>query len=400
MRSLPNYMINYINLMNEESEITRSETGNKIDGMNTFTKYFLGVTALVIVVFFSWYFFSIIVYVLVAAVISFIGKPIIDLLGKIRIKGHQLPRGLKAGITLLCLWALFILFFTAIIPLAMREFQSLGNVSVTNIVSELEVPIEDAGNFLKHYGLIDENEDMQGYITDRLSSVVNVTKVKTLFGTVAGTLSDLFVALFSITFISFFFLKDSKLFSGMVLAIIPYRYEEQARSALDSIQKLLIRYFVGLLFEVFGVMALNTIGLSIVGLGFSNAIVIGLITGILNVIPYIGPLIGVIFGLSVGVVLNLDMEFYHQLLPLLIYMTIALLFTQLIDNIVFQPCIYGNSVHAHPLEIFLVILMAGSIAGIPGMILAIPSYTVLRVILKEFFNKYKLVKKLTQSLNE
>lgn len=386
--------------MNEVNNITPIETGNKFGGMNTFTKYFLGVAAVLIVVFFSWYFFSIIVYVLVAAVISFIGKPIIDLLGKIRIKGHQLPRGLKAGITLLCLWALFILFFSTIIPLAMREFQSLGNVSVTNIVSELETPIEDAGNFLKRYGLIEENVNMQDYITERLSSVINITKVKTLFGTVAGTLSDLFVALFSITFISFFFLKDSRLFSGMVLAIIPSRYEEQARNALDSIQKLLIRYFVGLLFEVLGVMTLNTIGLSIVGLGFSNAIVIGLITGVLNVIPYIGPLIGVIFGLSVGVVLNLDMEFYQQLLPLLIYMTVALLLTQLIDNVVFQPCIYGNSVHAHPLEIFLVILMAGSLAGIPGMILAIPSYTVLRVILKEFFNKYKLVKKLTQSLNE
>lgn len=386
--------------MNEENNITPIETGNKFGGMNTFTKYFLGVAAVLVVVFFSWYFFSIIVYVLVAAVISFIGKPIIDLLGKIRIKGHQLPRGLKAGITLLCLWALFILFFSTIIPLAMREFQSLGNVSVTNIVSELETPIEDAGNFLKRYGLVEENVNMQDYITERLSSVINITKVKTLFGTVAGTLSDLFVALFSITFISFFFLKDSRLFSGMVLAIIPSRYEEQARNALDSIQKLLIRYFVGLLFEVLGVMTLNTIGLSIVGLGFSNAIVIGLITGVLNVIPYIGPLIGVIFGLSVGVVLNLDMEFYQQLLPLLIYMTVALLLTQLIDNVVFQPCIYGNSVHAHPLEIFLVILMAGSLAGIPGMILAIPSYTVLRVILKEFFNKYKLVKKLTQSLNE
>lgn len=386
--------------MNEENNINPIETGNKFGGMNTFTKYFLGVAAVLVVVFFSWYFFSIIVYVLVAAVISFIGKPIIDLLGKIRIKGHQLPRGLKAGITLLCLWALFILFFSTIIPLAMREFQSLGNVSVTNIVSELETPIEDAGNFLKRYGLIEENVNMQDYITERLSSVINITKVKTLFGTVAGTLSDLFVALFSITFISFFFLKDSRLFSGMVLAIIPSRYEEQARNALDSIQKLLIRYFVGLLFEVLGVMTLNTIGLSIVGLGFSNAIVIGLITGVLNVIPYIGPLIGVIFGLSVGVVLNLDMEFYQQLLPLLIYMTVALLLTQLIDNVVFQPCIYGNSVHAHPLEIFLVILMAGSLAGIPGMILAIPSYTVLRVILKEFFNKYKLVKKLTQSLNE
>ena len=88
------------------------------------------------------------------------------------------------------------------------------------------------------------------------------------------------------------------------------------------------------------------------------------------------------------------------MLPLLIYMTIVMLLTQLVDNVVFQPFIYGNSVHAHPLEIFLVILMAGSLAGIPGMILAIPSYTVLRVILKEFFNKYKLVKKLTQSLSE
>ena len=167
---------------------------------------------------------------------------------------------------------------------------------------------------------------------------------------------------------------------------------------MDSIQKLLVRYFVGLLLEVLGVMALNTIGLTIVGLGFSNAVVIGLVTGVLNVIPYIGPMIGVF--LAVGVVLNLGLDFYDQMLPLLIYMTIAMLLTQLIDNVVFQPFIYGSSVHAHPLEIFLVILMAGSMAGILGMILAIPSYTVLRVVLKEFFNKYKLVKKLTQSLNE
>ena len=125
-----------------------------------------------------------------------------------------------------------------------------------------------------------------------------------------------------------------------------------------------------------------------------------MVTGVLNVIPYIGPLIGILFGLTVGVVLNLDMDFYTQVLPLLIGMTVAMLITRLIDDALFQPFIYGNSVHAHPLEIFIVLLLAGSMAGIPGMILAIPSYTVLRVILKEFFNKYKLVKTLTQGLNE
>lgn len=130
----------------------------------------------------------------------------------------------------------------------------------------------------------------------------------------------------------------------MVMAVLPSRFEEQARNALDSIQKLLVRYFVGLLLEVLGVMALNTIGLTIVGLGFSNAVVIGLVTGVLNVIPYIGPMIGVFFGLAVGVVLNLGLDFYDQMLPLLIYMTIAMLLTQLIDNVVFQPFIYGSSV--------------------------------------------------------
>ena len=294
--------------------------------MNSVTKYVLGIVALAGAIFFSWYFFSVIV------VISFIGRPIIDLLGRVKIRGYRLPDGLKAGITVICLWGLFILFFSTIIPLAIREFQSLGNVSVSNIVSELESPIEDAGHFMKHYGLMDEDQDVDAYVTDLLSKVFNVGQLKTWFGTVAGTMTDIFVALFSITFILFFFLKDSRLFSGMVMAVLPSRFEEQARNALDSIQKLLVRYFVGLLLEVLGVMALNTIGLTIVGLGFSNAVVIGLVTGVLNVIPYIGPMIGVFFGLAVGVVLNLGLDFYDQMLPLF--------FSLLFMGVVYTPILW------------------------------------------------------------
>ncbi|WP_368318187.1 AI-2E family transporter, partial [Odoribacter splanchnicus] len=151
--------------------------------MNSVTKYVLGIVALAGAIFFSWYFFSVIVYILVAAVISFIGRPIIDLLGRVKIRGYRLPDGLKAGITVICLWGLFILFFSTIIPLAIREFQSLGNVSVSNIVSELESPIEDAGHFMKHYGLMDEDQDVDAYVTDLLSKVFNVGQLKTWFGT-------------------------------------------------------------------------------------------------------------------------------------------------------------------------------------------------------------------------
>lgn len=372
----------------------------KNDGMNHFGKYFLGLVGLVAVGVFCWYFSAIIAYILIAAVISFLGKPIIDALSRIRVRGRELHDGVKAALTLLALWAVFVLFIVNVIPVVTHEFENLGNMSVESIVGKLSGPLNDIGNVLRRYGILDQDRDAGEYISENLSSLVSVTGIRSLFGSLAGTVSGILVALFSVTFISFFFLKDSRLFTGMVLAVLPSRYEEGAKNALDSIQTLLVRYFVGIIVEVIGVMMLNTLGLWAIGFRFSNAVVIGLISGILNVIPYIGPLIGIIFGVLVGIVLNIELPFYTDLLPLLVYMILVMAFTQLIDNVIFQPFIYGSSVHAHPLEIFLVILMAGTIAGIPGMILAIPAYTVIRVILREFFNKYKLVKKLTRSLDE
>ncbi len=80
------------------------------------------------------------------------------------------------------------------------------------------------------------------------------------------------------------------------------------------------------------------------------------------------------------------------------YMMLVFCITQLIDNLVFQPFIFGKSVYAHPIEILIVIMMAGSLAGITGMILAIPAYTVLRVFAKEFFNNFRVVQKLTEKI--
>lgn len=366
--------------------------------MNNIGKYCLGGLALLVVGFLCWYFSSIIAYILVAVVLSFFGHPIIDLLGKVKIKGKRMPNGLRAGIALVCIWFVLVLFFYTVIPLVSQEFQSLSDISITNIVNKLEDPLADLEEGLKHFGIIDANQDVKEYIVKNLKSVVDVTQIRNLFGSLAGTISSIFIALFSVTFMAFFFLKDSNLFYKMLLAVVPARYGEGVGKALDSIQKLLVRYFIGITFEVLIVMGLNILGLTIIGLPFNNAVLIGLITGVTNVIPYIGPLIGAAFGLSVGIATNVDVDFYTVVFPLLIYMSVVFIITQLIDNVVLQPLIYGNSVHAHPMEIFLVILIAGNLAGIPGMILAIPGYTVLRVILREFFNKYRLVKSLTKSL--
>jgi predicted PurR-regulated permease PerM len=148
------------------------------------------------------------------------------------------------------------------------------------------------------------------------------------------------------------------------------------------------------------VMLLVTIGLSIVGIEFQHAVVIGLFCGMFNIIPYLGPWMGAAVGLLIGAALNMGTDFMNHTLPLLGWMLLVFGTVQILDNILFQPIIYSSSVKAHPLEIFLVILAAGSLAGILGMILAIPVYTILRVIAKEFFDNMKIIKKLTENLKD
>lgn len=367
--------------------------------MNSVSRYIIGGVAVAVVVFLCWYFSSIIAYVAVAVVISFLGRPLIDRLRRVKIRGRRLGDGLCAAVTLVCVWLVAIFFFCTVIPLVIHEFRSLSDISVAGVVNSLDEPLRELEKGLKYFGIMEDDQNVKDFVVENLSAVLDFSGVKNVFGSVAGTVSGIFIALFSVSFMAFFFLKDSKLFYRMMIAITPSGYEEGVANALDSIQRLLMRYFIGITLEVIIVMTLNVVGLSIVGVAFVHAVVIGLITGITNVIPYLGPILGAVFGLLVGLVTHIDMDFDTVLLPMLIYMTIVFCVTQLIDNIVLQPLIYGNSVYAHPLEIFLVLLVAGNLAGIPGMILAIPGYTVLRVILREFFNKYKLVKSLTRGLD-
>jgi predicted PurR-regulated permease PerM len=146
-------------------------------------------------------------------------------------------------------------------------------------------------------------------------------------------------------------------------------------------------------------MILIDIGMTIVGIDFQQALVMGLILGILNVIPYVGPWLGLFIAIIMGVAAHINQDFSTVVVPLIYYMIIVEAITHLIDNVVFQPVIFSNSVKAHPLEIFVVVLISGFAAGIPGMLLGIPTYTVLRVFAREFFYGFKAVQKITSSLS-
>jgi len=336
---------------------------------------------------------------MISLVLSLIGRPVVDMLNKIEIKKFKFPGALSAAITLIFLWALVFAFFRVFIPLIAYEANQLSTINVQSIIENLDEPLKKAEGFFSKFNLSGDKElSFQDYIAEKMISILNITLLSNIFSSLAALLGNIFIAIFSISFITFFFLKGKTMFADGIILLVPTEYEQNARHVLSSVRKLLMRYFIGIGFQITCIILLIAIGLTIVGVGFKHALVIGLFVGIMNVIPYIGPLIGIVIGILIGIATHLEMDFYTGILPLIVYMTIVFICVQIIDNALFQPLIYGSSVNAHPLEIFLVLLIAGSLAGIVGMILAIPSYIVIRVIAKEFFNKFKVIKKLTEKM--
>ncbi|MGY0427120.1 MAG: AI-2E family transporter, partial [Polaribacter sp.] len=237
---------------------------------------------------------------------------------------------------------------------------------------------------------------------DVLSELKNVDFVSqfkaipNLLNSVLGALGSLSVGLFSVLFISFFFMKDSRLFKNGVMTLIPNKSEGRFSKSLETINNLLSRYFIGLLLQITILFILYTIILLIFGI--SNAVVIAFLCALLNLIPYVGPIIGAVIMLILSMTSNIGLDFQATILPTTIYVMIGYFIAQIIDNFISQPIIFSKTTKSHPLEIFLIIIIGGLLFGIVGMITAVPLYTALKVILKEFLSENKIVKSLTKNL--
>jgi predicted PurR-regulated permease PerM len=348
----------------------------------------------------AWFFRNIVVYILVSGVFSIMGRPLVDLFCKVRIRKWALPRWISALLTLVAIWGVIILFFIIFVPLVTRQINYFSTIDSEKIVQIIAGPINKVETIVRSINKeIPQNITIQDYIVKKVAGILNINMIQNFIGSLIGILGNVIIAIFSITFITFFFLKDQKLFYESILMWVPDKYVNNVTRALNSIKNLLTRYFIGIVIQSTCIMILITIGMTIVGIDFQQSLVMGLIIGILNVIPYAGPWIGLAIAITMGVASHINQDITTVVIPLVTYMIIVEAVVHLIDNIVFQPVIFSNSVKAHPLEIFIVVLAAGFAAGIPGMILGIPAYTVLRVLAREFFYNFKAVQKITSGLS-
>ena len=373
---------------------------NEVRYTERLAKYILIAAGAAIILGLCWFFRDIIAYILAAVVVSLIAKPLVKAMKKVSIKGKHAPDWLLAALALILVLACFLTFAYIVVPIAGGIIKniSLGNIETS--LKSIAGPLADLNTFLTQtFPRLGEDFRIEVAVVQEMQHMFNFSQFSSLIGSAASFFTSLAIGLFSVVFISFFFIKDDGLFTEIVCALVPDKHEETTEKALSDIGHLLSRYFIGVLLEVIGVALINFIGLSLIArLGVNAALGIAVITGILNVIPYVGPLIGVVTGTMLGLIIK-----YSSLVPLgldvgfLAFTAILiaiLFFTQLVDNFVYQPLIYSTSIKAKPLEIFIVLLMVGYIGGPLAMIIAIPSYTVVRVIAFRFFGHIKAIKRL------
>ena len=363
-------------------------------------RYIILAATLAILAGLCWYFKSVLVYVIVAFVVSLVAHPVMRLLRKIRIRGKSAPDWLLAILSIIIILGTLTMVVTQVIPVVTGIVR---DASVLNSSATVEGnPLERVNDWIVGlFPSLGPDFDVITILIDKLKEVTNLSNLTAVLSSVTSFVTSLVVGLFSVVFISFFFVRDENLFRKIVCSLVPDRMEEKVGKALGDIEGLLSRYFVGLLIEMAGVALLDFLGLWIIArLGFSNALGIAFIAGILNIIPYVGPLVGEVVGVVLAVILKygtgvgLGVNIWVFALVVL-----AIMFaTQLVDNFVYQPLIYSTSIKASPLEIFIVILLAGHIGGVVGMLVAIPTYTVIRVIASRFFPDLKVVKRLIPDL--
>ncbi|MCK0159278.1 AI-2E family transporter [Allomuricauda sp. F6463D] len=353
------------------------------------------VAIMVSVVLICWFFYkiqSVLAYLAIAAVLALLGRPVVIFLRN----KLKFPNTLAVVVTMVFMLSIFLGILALFIPLIAEQSKNLSLLDIEALRGDLNtLYLQTLDYFGASTGSF-TNLLNQSHIEENVLKGLNLGFIPDFLNSFVNTLSSFSVGLFSVIFISFFFLKDSKLMQNGILTFVPDNKESNLVKSIDKINNLLSRYFAGILLQLFILFVIYTISLLIVGV--ENAIVIAFLCALFNIVPYIGPIIGGVTMIVLTMTSYLGADFSTVILPKALYVLIGLTIGQLIDNFFSQPFIFSTSVKSHPLEIFLVIIIAGLLFGVVGMVVAVPGYTAIKVILKGFLADHSIVKKLTRNL--
>ena len=342
------------------------------------------ISVILLALFLAWKFSHLVLYIFIAFILSLIGKPLARLIRRIKIYKFTIPFVICSLLTVLIMITFFASLLIFFVPLLTREAQAIANIDYDEFSRYLSFLLDNLQDFLYGNNLIGEEQTLVGIITDEVRDLLNLGNFSQVFVGLMSAMGTFLIGLFAVVFLTFFFIKDDIRLDGKAKLLFGETHAERLTAVSEKITNLLSRYYIGLFTEITIMIILLYVALSIMGV--KGALLMAFFGGLLNCIPYLGPLIGWLCSSLFGVMDCIAVNDYQAILPTVLKITGAFIGANLIDNIVLIPYIHSKSVKAHPTEIFLVILMGSSLAGIPGMFFAIPVYAMIRTIVIELYN--------------
>jgi predicted PurR-regulated permease PerM len=335
----------------------------------------------------GWYFSNISLYFIFSLVLASALRPLTNKINNLYIMGRHIPRTMAIMVSFMAIVLVAFLFVLLFIPLFRSQIELLKDLDVNYLYDQIQQPIDNLETILIQLNLIDNKP---GYliemVRESLINSVNEMNFQGFINGVISTTSTFFISILAIGFITFFLLLENGLLRRNLLNFIPNKYFELSVATFNKVERLLSNYLISLLIQMSVIFTIASVGLTIGNIEY--AMTIAVFAAVANLIPYAGPILGATFGVLVGLStgdFSTANEVYFFLFKILTVFSVV----QISDNVVLQPFIFSKSVKAHPLEIFVIIFAGAKIAGVLGMIFAIPVYTIFRVSIKEFYKGYR-----------
>lgn len=311
--------------------------------------------------------------VIVAGLLYYLTKPIVDQLVR-----WKVPKNAAIILLFLVVAALLGLVGVQLVPVLQHQFESLVR-NLPTLMEELDRLTAEfqESNFLSQ---VEQFEFFERWATIDYMKMVDgfVDNVLANFLYYVGSIFNIFVVLFTIPFFWFYMLKDGKRIAGNFIRSLPDKYQEESASMLSEMSRTLSNYIQGVLLVSLFVGTFVYVGYLIIGVDY--ALLLAFVALVTNVIPYFGPVIGTIPGLVVALI-----QSPWTAMQVLIMVVIV----QQLESQLVAPQVYGRKLKVHPITIIIVLLTAGSLGGLVGIILGVPIYATTRVVITHSYRMFR-----------
>ena len=328
------------------------------------------------------FFSTLFIPVIISGFLYYMLLPLVKLLMKVKIGKFKINRTGAVAIVFIAVFAIIAMSIAFLLPKIIVQVENLITKSPT-YVSQLEKNFQ---HFLKYDSRSSwlKDIDLQSYLNrfEGSGSEMIAKFMKSLtnsLGSIISAITNITVTVLTVPFMLFYMLKDGYKLMPSILKFVPRKRTAQVEAMLQDMSNTLSKYISGQAIECIFVGICTAIGYGLAGVPY--ALLTGIFAGATNIIPYIGPYIGIAPALFVSLTMAPQK---------LILVIIVVIVVQQIDGNVIYPNIIGKTLQIHPLTIILLLLAAGHIAGIAGMILCIPFYAVLKTIAEYFFDIYRI----------